>query len=151
MPAAVERTGTRQVAAPDAGDASMAGQGRGLALVDGVALLESEVRELVRRRGVDPMAEPERFAELVREAAADYADRAARGLLLGLPDMERVVREVTNAVGGFGPLQPYLDDPEIEEVWLNAPSRAANLLSQPGVPTHITLLSDDRAARSVLD
>jgi hypothetical protein len=33
------------------------------------------------------------------------------------------------AVGGFGPLQPYLDDPGIEEVWLNAPSRAANLLS----------------------
>lgn len=132
MPAAVERTGMRQVAALDAGDAGMAGQGRGVALVDGVALLESEVRELVRRRGVDPMAEPERFAELVREAAADYADRAARGLLLGLPDMERVVREVTNAVGGFGPLQPYLDDPEIEEVWLNAPTHV--YVARRGVP-----------------
>ncbi|MEU4361988.1 hypothetical protein [Promicromonospora sp. NPDC023987] len=105
-----------------------------MARADGIALLESEVRELVRRRGVDPMAEPDRLTDLVREAAADYADRAARGLLLGLPDMERVVREVSDAVGGFGPLQPYLDDPEIEEVWLNAPSRAANLLPQPGCP-----------------
>ena len=118
MSAAVERTELRRSARLEVGGERAAGSAR----IDGVALLESEVRELVRRRGVDPMAEPERFAELVREAAADYADRAARGLLLGLPDMERVVREVTNAVGGFGALQPYLDDPEIEEVWLNAPS-----------------------------
>ena len=133
MPAAVERTGVRRVAAVDAGDASMAAQGRDAARADGIALLESEVRELVRRRGVDPMAEPDRFADLVREAAADYAARAARGLLLGLPDMDRVVREVSDAVGGFGALQPYLDDPEIEEVWLNAPSRTANPLSPQDV------------------
>ncbi|MEU4361958.1 hypothetical protein [Promicromonospora sp. NPDC023987] len=109
------------------------------------------MRELVRRRGVDPMAEPERFADLVREAAADYADRVARGLLPGLPDLERVVREISDAVGGFGPLQAYLDDSEIEEIWLNSPSRAANLLPQSGVLTHVALLNDDRAARLVLD
>ena len=26
-------------------------------------------------------------------------------------------------LSGFGPLQPYLDDPEVEEVWVNSPDR----------------------------
>ena len=26
-------------------------------------------------------------------------------------------------VSGFGPLQPFLDDPEVEEVWINSPDR----------------------------
>lgn len=128
MSAAVERAGVHQEASADAGYGGMAAQRCGDARADETALLEREVRELVRRRGVDPIAEPERFADLVQEAAADYADRVARGLLLGPSDMDRVVREISDAVGGFGPLQPYLGDPEIKEVSLNAPSRAASLL-----------------------
>jgi pilus assembly protein CpaF len=31
------------------------------------------------------------------------------------------VRGVLATVAGYGPLQPLLDDPEIEEVWINAP------------------------------
>jgi pilus assembly protein CpaF len=30
---------------------------------------------------------------------------------------------VVDAVAGFGPLQPLLDDPEIEEIWINEPGR----------------------------
>ena len=33
------------------------------------------------------------------------------------------VREVLAAVAGYGPLQPYLDDPTVEELWINAPDR----------------------------
>lgn len=122
MSAAVERAEVRQAAPADGGYGGVGAQGRGEERADGTALLEREVRELVRRRGVDPVAEPERFAKLVREAAEDYADRVARGVLFELPDMERAVREVSDAVGGLGPLQPYLDDPEIEELWINAPT-----------------------------
>jgi pilus assembly protein CpaF len=32
-----------------------------------------------------------------------------------------LVKRVLDAVVGFGPLQPYLDDPEVEEVWINEP------------------------------
>jgi len=140
MPAAVEWTGTGQAAPGDAGHGGVVVQER--ARADGTALLEREVRELVRRRGVDPIAEPERFAELVQEAAADYADRVARGVLFELPDMERAVRQISDAVGGLGVLQPYLDDPEIEEIWINAPSRAADLLSRQGVVMGRSLLSE---------
>jgi pilus assembly protein CpaF len=118
---------------------------------DGVAILVGEVRELVRRRGLDPIGDRAALSDLVTDVVGDYATRASVGVVPPLADPAAAAQTVTDAVGGFGPLQPYLDDPEIEEIWLNAPSRAASLLSQPGVLTHITLLRDDRAARSVLD
>ncbi|MBO0607909.1 CpaF family protein [Myceligenerans salitolerans] len=89
----------------------------------GVAVLEREVRELVRRHGVDPVAETGRLEDLVREATSDYEERAARGVVTPLADVAAAAREVFDAVGGLGPLQRYLDDPEIEEIWINGPSQ----------------------------
>ena len=34
-----------------------------------------------------------------------------------------MARDVYDAVAGFGPLQAYLDDPSVEEVWINEPGR----------------------------
>ena len=31
--------------------------------------------------------------------------------------------ELRDVLIGFGPLQPFLDDPTVEEVWINEPSR----------------------------
>ena len=31
--------------------------------------------------------------------------------------------ELVARVSGFGPLQPLLDDPTVEEVWINSPDR----------------------------
>ncbi len=94
-----------------------------MAPVDSRAVIEDEVRELVRRRGLDPVRQPEAIRALVREVAADYEERA---LLDGLPaprDVEAVCRAVYDAVAGFGPLQRYFDDPTVEEVWINEPGR----------------------------
>ncbi|MDD9350375.1 ATPase, T2SS/T4P/T4SS family, partial [Mumia sp.] len=38
-------------------------------------------------------------------------------------DPDATVGELVAAVSGLGPLQPYLDDPEVEEIWINEPSR----------------------------
>ncbi len=89
----------------------------------GVGLVEDEVRELVRRRGLDPAQEPAAVRTLIAEVLADYDDRALRGALPVLPDAAVAARQVFDAVAGFGPLQPYLDDPTVEEVWINEPSR----------------------------
>jgi hypothetical protein len=35
-----------------------------------------------------------------------------------IADPEAVVRDVLDRVAGFGPLQRYLDDPEVEEIWV---------------------------------
>ena len=36
---------------------------------------------------------------------------------------ESVIGELVARVSGFGPLQRFLDDPEVEEIWINDPSR----------------------------
>ena len=89
----------------------------------GRAIIDAEVRELVRRRGIDPATEPDVVARLVDDVVADYQDRAVSAPLPPLGDVAAVSRAVLDAVAGFGPLQPFLDDPSIEEIWINEPGR----------------------------
>ena len=85
--------------------------------------IEAEVRELVRRRGLDPVQAPAGARALVDEVLADYSRRVPSSSLPPLGDPERVARTVLDAVAGFGPLQRWLDDPEVEEVWINEPGK----------------------------
>ncbi len=89
--------------------------------VDVVGAVEDEVRELVRRRGLDPLTDPVSMRALVSEVVADYEERSLGGGVVPLTDPAAAHREVLDAVAGFGPLQVYLDDPEIEEIWIKNP------------------------------
>ena len=89
---------------------------------DALGLVEAEVRELIRRRGLDPVLELERTRELVDAAVRDYDQRSARGVLPALADLDAARRVLLDLVAGFGPLQPLLDDPRIEEIWINGPA-----------------------------
>jgi pilus assembly protein CpaF len=95
----------------------------GNAVVSATVIVEGEVRELVRRRGIDPIAEPEVTRLLVEDVISEYLDRSVTSSLPPLGDSGAVSRTVLDAVSGFGPLQPLLDDPTIEEVWINDPGR----------------------------
>src|SRR5690625_2568210 len=86
-------------------------------------LLELEVRELIRARGIDPTGQPDEVRALVATAAADYDARSMQAPLPMLGDMASTQQAVFDAVAGFGPLQPLLDDPEVEEIWINAPTQ----------------------------
>jgi pilus assembly protein CpaF len=86
-------------------------------------IVEAEVRELVRLRGIDPIAEPATVAHLVDEVINDYRDRTITSALPPLDDAAGTARLVLDAVAGFGPLQPLLDDPTVEEIWINEPAR----------------------------
>ena len=86
---------------------------------DARAVIENEARELVRRRGLDPASDPAGIRRLVDEVVADYDDRTLVSALPPLTDRRAVARQVYDAVAGFGPLQAYLDDPSIEEIWIN--------------------------------
>jgi pilus assembly protein CpaF len=79
------------------------------------AIVEGEVRELVRRRGIDPTVEPAAVTRLIDEVVSDYLDRAVTSQLPPLGDTAPVSRAVLDAVAGFGPLQPFLDDPSIDD------------------------------------
>jgi len=85
--------------------------------------IEAEVRELVRRRGLDPVQAPDDMRALVDDVVADYSRRALSSALPPVGDAGQLARAVLDAVAGFGPLQRWLDDPEVEEVWVNEPGK----------------------------
>jgi pilus assembly protein CpaF len=84
-----------------------------------VDTVEAEVRELVRRRGLDPIEDRAAVRRLVDEVIAEYDERALTSSLAPLPDARTAARAVYDAVAGFGPLQRHLDDPTVEEIWIN--------------------------------
>jgi pilus assembly protein CpaF len=90
--------------------------------MDAVRTVEGEVRELIRRTGLDPAREPDAVQRLVDDAVTDYDERALHGGLPVLTDLDAAAKAIWDAVAGFGPLQPFLDDPQIEEIWINEPS-----------------------------
>lgn len=86
-------------------------------------LLEDDVRELIRRRRLDPARDETEVRSLIGEVLDDYDDRALVGGLVPLSDRQEAQRLLVESVAGFGPLQVYLDDPTVEEIWINEPSK----------------------------
>lgn len=93
--------------------------------MDGIRIVEDEVRELIRRRGIDPAQQASEVRRLVDAAVDDYDERSMLGTLPPLGQLEYARKYVFDAVAGFGPLQPLLDDPLIEEIWINSPVKVA--------------------------
>lgn len=91
--------------------------------MDAVDVVEDEVRELIRRRGLDPSTDSVAIRLLVEDVVADYDERTLTSSLPPLLDKAVAMRTVYDAVVGFGPLQRYLDDPVVEEIWVNEPGR----------------------------
>lgn len=69
--------------------------------------------------------------QLVRQEVRAYYDQHGMGHAAVDADSrasidaaeQQTVNDVLDQVAGLGPLQQYLDDPTIEEIWINAPSR----------------------------
>lgn len=90
------------------------------ALVDG---LDATLRELVRREGVDPQRDADVVRRLAEGVVRRHDDHSLTGAVAPLADPDAVVGELLARVSGFGPLQPLLDDPTVEEIWINDPTR----------------------------
>ena len=87
------------------------------------SVVDSEVRELIRRRGIDPLTDADAVRRLIDEVISDYSDRALTSSLPPIVDTRSVASTVLSSVAGFGALQPLLDDPGVEEIWINEPGR----------------------------
>jgi hypothetical protein len=85
--------------------------------------LDATLRAQVRRDGIDPQRDREVLRSLAQRVVGDHDRRSLTGAVLPLADADAVVETLVANLSGFGPLQPYLDDPEIEEIWVNDPSR----------------------------
>jgi pilus assembly protein CpaF len=88
-----------------------------------VEQLDQHVRELVRREAVDPQREAGLVRRIAESVVREHDDRSLTGAVAPVPDVDSMVGELVARVSGFGPLQPFLDDPTVEEVWINDPSR----------------------------
>lgn len=90
------------------------------ATVDG---LTEQLRDGVRTAGIDPQSELAEVRRLARALVREHDDLSLTGAVAPLVAPDVVVDELVARVAGFGPLQSLLDDPTVEEVWINAPSR----------------------------
>ncbi|MBW9108215.1 CpaF family protein [Microbacterium ureisolvens] len=112
-------------------------------------VVAERVRERLRAERSDPSRDPEFAAQIARAEVRRHNDFALARGLAPVDDETACVREVLAAVSGFGPLQAYLDDPTVEEVWINAPDRI--FVARSGVPERTPLMLTDTAVRDLVE
>ena len=81
------------------------------------------LRAQVQRDGVDPQRESGAVRRLAERVVQNHHERSLTGAVLPVVDQGGLVEALVSGLAGFGPLQQYLDDPEVEEIWVNDPSR----------------------------
>ncbi|MFT4214867.1 MAG: ATPase, T2SS/T4P/T4SS family [Microbacterium sp.] len=105
-----------------------------------MSAVAQRVRDRLREEQADPLRHPGRAERIALEEVRQHNDYAlARGLEL-VDDEAACVRDVLAGVTGYGPLQALLDDPEVEEIWINDPTTV--FVARDGrserVPVHLT-------------
>ena len=90
---------------------------------EALSIVEKEVRELVKRRGFDPVVEDGVLGSAVNEVLDDYEKRVHTSTLPRIVDRAALRAELVARVGGLGRLQPLMDDRDVEEIWINSPGR----------------------------
>ena len=114
-----------------------------------VDTVEAEVRELVRRRGIDPVIDRSAMRMLIDEVLTEYDARSLTSSLPQLSDSRKAAKAVYDAVAGYGPLQRHLDDPTVEEIWINEPGRV--FVARHGRSELTTTILDDGQVRDLVE
>ncbi len=118
-------------------------------MTDPVRTIAERVRTRVLREGVDLAGDDVVAARYAREEVRRYSERALAGAHAQLGDEHGTAREVVASITGYGPLQPFFDDPEVEEIWINAPTRV--FIARDGVAELTTVVLSDREVRELVE
>ncbi|MGX9349102.1 CpaF family protein [Microbacterium sp. KNMS] len=114
-----------------------------------MSAVAERVRDRLRADQTDPSRAPEAVLRIAQAEVRRHNDFAlARGLAI-VDDEQAAVREVLAAVTGYGPLQEHLDDPTVEELWINAPDRI--FVARDGVTELLPLALTDAAVRDLVE
>jgi pilus assembly protein CpaF len=116
---------------------------------EATATITERVRERIRRDGVDLANDRALADRYVREEVRRYSERALGGSVPMLADESRTAREITATISGFGALQPFLDDEEVEEIWINGPT--AIFVARNGVPERTDIHLTDGEIRDLVE
>jgi pilus assembly protein CpaF len=112
-------------------------------------LVAERVRERLRAERADPSRHPDLAAQIARAEVRRHNDFALARGLAPVDDEAACVRDVLASVAGYGPLQAYLDDPTVEELWINAPDRI--FVARGGVPERTPLVLTETAVRDLVE
>lgn len=93
-----------------------------MSITEAERLIESDVRELIRKSSIDPLAQQSEAKELIHQAILSYEQQMMRGIVPRIENTGQLVNTLFDRVCGFGEIQQYLDDPSIEEIWINSPT-----------------------------
>jgi len=117
----------------------------------GEQIVEREVRELIRRRELDPAGDTGRRGVhlVIQEVIADYQDRSLTASMPPLGDAAAVARSVHARVVGAGALQAYFDDPEVEEIWVNEPGKV--FVARNGQPELTTTVLGEQEVHDLVE
>ncbi|WP_435746014.1 CpaF family protein [Microbacterium sp. PMB16] len=113
------------------------------------ALVAERVRSRLRAEGIDPSVDPDAARRIAHAEVRRHDDYAlARGEAL-IDDEVACVRDVLAAVSGLGVLQPFLDDREIEEIWVNGDGRVH--VARAGASERTSLRLSDATVRDLVE
>ncbi len=113
------------------------------------ASLVDRVRERLRADRTDPAEAPDAVARIAQAEVRRHNDVALTRGTATIDDEAARVREVLAAVTGYGPLQPYLDDPDVEELWINGPDRV--YVARGGVSERVPVHLTDASVRDLVE
>lgn len=118
-------------------------------MTSAIGLITERVRERVRSEGVDLAGDEALAARLVRDEVQRYSEHALGGSHPLLSDEAAVTRQVVATLTGFGPLQPFLDDPSVEELWINGPDRV--FVAREGVSERVDMGLTELQVRELVE
>lgn len=114
-----------------------------------VQAVAERVRAILREEQADPLRQPDRAELTARAEIRRHNDVAlARGLEL-IDDERAGVRDVLARVAGYGPLQALLDDPDVEEIWINDPETV--FVARDGRSERVRLPLTDESVRDLIE
>lgn len=88
-------------------------------------------------------------SELVKSEVESYGERVLAGRMQGSVDHAVTAERVMAALTGYGVFQPYLDDPSIEELWINSPTDI--FVARNGVSERLSLAVTDDVVRQTVE
>ncbi len=118
-------------------------------MTSAIGIITERVRDRVRRDGVDLSRDGGVADRYVRDEVRAYSERALGGSVPLLADEASTHRQVLASITGFGPLQPYFDDPDVEEIWINDPEKV--FIARAGVSELTPLTLTDAEVRDLVE
>jgi len=86
--------------------------------------ITADIADRVRARAATAPVDTTSHHTLIDEEITRAAEnRLAQGHPLAPGDEARLRQQLDDTLTGLGPLQRYLDDPSVEEIWINAPNK----------------------------